>query len=154
MWSKGSPRAIEINEPLGVLSGGRRRFDVRGQMPRFVYPMACGGGDNLPTIPVAKRPTPFGPMLSPRERSSQAIGAFYFSPALPSLPSPKNMDSLGAVDFGAESKNRQAFEEARRWRGGPRYEASPESTGALPPLPLSARNFEPQTFFSTPLSAR
>ena len=43
MWSKGCPRVVELQEPVGILSRGRRRYEAGGESPRFIFPMAVRG---------------------------------------------------------------------------------------------------------------
>ena len=134
MWSKGPMRKIEIEQPVGSLYGGRRSYAISGDSPRFVYPMATSGGGMLPKIPNMIIPKDAcGPMPSPRMRSSEAYGAFYYSapaPVVKRSPFGGPMDSLGAVDLQAESMKAAAAKKAeaedRRWRGGPRFEPTYE----------------------------
>ena len=137
MWGKGSPRGYELREPVGSLYGGRRRYEPSGAAPGFVFPMATSGGANLPKIPVATRPPAILSLTSPRLRSSEMIGAFYYN--LPSKTSSGTSDVFGPVNLQSESLKAAAFSPRvsvgpsgydderegtapRRWRGGPRYE--------------------------------
>ena len=115
MWSKGPERKVELSDPVGILSRGRRRYQASGESPRFCYPMATSGGGNLPVIPNISSPMQM-PLISPRMRSSEAYGSFYFFTA---------KDALGDVDLKTESKKAKSKTfseefEATRWQGGSR----------------------------------
>lgn len=155
MWSKGTERKVELVDPVGVLYRGRRRYELGGQSPRFCYPMAVSGGDNLPKIPPVAYPASISPWPSPRQRSSQAYGSFYFSTHFNS-PTDANGPSSFLQSEAKKSSMLMEMDSARRWRGGPRYEEPAwQSSANLPPL-ATARSRSPESVgvSPSPLSAR
>ena len=122
MWSKGPPREIKFDGPMNLVGeGGRRRFELAKEKPRFVYPLATGGDGRLPPVSTGSVPAPLFHLASPRMRSSEIIGSYYYH-------SKANADVLGSVDLKSESQKAaqrvyQEEEAARRWRGGPRFGA-------------------------------
>lgn len=126
---------------------GRRAYATTGETTRFIFPMAMGSASpRLPAVPPMRFPSPRRPdgslyTMSPRTRSSDMIGSYYYHAAEPKpLQLQLQLGSvLGAVDlersrqalFSRRAKAAHSFEmpdsATRRWHGGPRFEerASP-----------------------------
>ena len=115
----GGQRAIEIESPVGAFSGSRRMYATGGM---------------LPVIPAMTVASALSAVPSPRMRSSEAIGSWYYTAKTPFSGA---VDALGAVNLESESRKaamrptlisaagESAGEDVRRWRGGPRYEPTP-----------------------------
>ena len=141
-WAHGLSPPRELFQPIGIMRGGRRAFEFRGDRPGFIFPMAVRGGEACPKLPPVPPPQALY-RTSPRYRSSEVIGSFCYASANPQ-PSAHDERKQRMMTVNRRGpKDLLSFEledpmTARRWGGGPRFNG-PHLYRQLPPLTARTR---------------